>query len=63
MQAKTSAALIATSGKERIERLTPDIEAHATAIVGEKNFDMIIAGCLHLDVDSTPFAAGKCVCD
>ncbi len=61
MQSKTCAALITTRREERIERLTPGIETHATAIVEKNNLDVIIPGCLRLDVDCAPFATRKCV--
>jgi hypothetical protein len=63
MQSKTCAVLITTRREERIERFTPDIETHATAIVGENNLDVIMPGCLRLDVDCASFATRKCVRD
>ena len=63
MQAEARAALIAPCREERIERFTPDIETHATAIVGENNLDVIMPGCLRLDVDCASFATRKCVRD
>jgi len=38
MQAEASVALIATCRKEWIERFAPDLETHAAAIVGKKEF-------------------------
>jgi hypothetical protein len=38
MEAVASAALVSARREERIERLAPDIEAHATAIIGKENF-------------------------
>jgi hypothetical protein len=39
-----SAALVATRREERIGRLTPQAETHAAAIVGKKNFDIVLPG-------------------
>ena len=63
MQAKAGAALIAARREKRIERFSPDIETHAAAVVGKKNFDIVLAGRLHLDVDGTALAVGKGVRD
>jgi hypothetical protein len=41
MKAEASAALIAACGEEWIERPASDIGAHAAAIVGEKNFNIV----------------------
>ena len=40
MQAEAGAALMAAGGKERIERLPPDVRRHAAAVVGEDDFDV-----------------------
>jgi hypothetical protein len=45
--------------KNGSNRFALDTEAHPAAIVGKKNFDFVIPGCLHLDVDSTSLAVGK----
>src|SRR6476646_7030568 len=49
MQAEASAALVAAGGKERIERLPPDVRAHATAVVAKDDLDIIVAASAHLD--------------
>jgi hypothetical protein len=41
MKAEANAASIAARREERIERLAPDIEAHAAAIIGKDNFDIV----------------------
>src|SRR6202166_5460205 len=63
VQAEAGAALVAAGREERIERLAPDIEAHAAAIVGKYHFDVVPSRRLHLDVDDAFFAVGKCVRD
>src|ERR1700689_1656356 len=50
MQAKSGTALIAARREERVECTTPDVEAHAATIVGEDDFDIVLAGSPNLDV-------------
>src|SRR6266403_1861530 len=59
MQTQASIALIAPCREERIERFAPDVETHALAIVGKKNFDIVIPGRTNLDVDVASSAVGK----
>ena len=47
---KAGVSLIATRREERIERLAPVIGAHAAAVVGEENFNIILADGPHLDL-------------
>jgi hypothetical protein len=42
-----ASALIATRCEERIERLASDTVTHPAAIVGEQDFDIVIARRLH----------------
>ena len=49
MQAEASAALVAAGGKERVERLPPDVRAHAAAVVAKDDLDIIDAEGAHLD--------------
>ena len=58
MQAKAGTS-IATRRKEWIERLTPDIEAHAAAIVAKENFDVVGSRRPHPDVDGAALSIGK----
>ena len=51
VQAETGAAQIAPRRKERIEGFVPDVGAHATTIVREANFDILITRGSHLDAD------------
>ena len=59
MQAQTSATQIAPRRKERIEGLLPDIDAHATAVVREANFDVLLTRRTHLDADVASLPVGK----
>src|SRR5258706_16313593 len=59
MKAETGAASIATGREKWVERLSPDIETHAAAVVGEQNFDMVISRRLDLDVDGTRLVIGE----
>ena len=59
VQAEAGAASISARREERIERPVPDIEAHAAAIIGKDDFDIVRPGCLHLDLDGTSLAVGK----
>ena len=59
MQAKADAALVATRGEERIERLASIIGAHAAAVVGEENFNIILASRSYFDLDAAFLAVGK----
>jgi hypothetical protein len=63
MQAEARAALIATRREERIECFASDTEAHAAAIIGKTNFDIVLAGRPNLDLDDAFLPIGKCVCD
>ena len=56
MQAKPGAALVAPRGEERIEGAAADVEAHAAAIVGKDDLDIVLAGFAHLDVDRAGLA-------
>src|ERR1019366_6731407 len=51
VQAEAGAALIAPGREERIERTAPDIQPHAATIVRKDDFDIILAGLPHLDID------------
>src|SRR6516164_1934529 len=51
MQSEPGAALVATSGKERVERAAANIERHAAAIVGKDDLDIVPSGFAHLNVD------------
>ena len=51
VQAKPGAALVAPRREERIEGAAANIEAHAAAIVGEQDLDIVLAGLAHLDID------------
>src|SRR6202795_4583490 len=59
MQAEPGAALIATRREERVERTPPDVERHAAAIVGKNDFDVVLAGLPHLDIDGAGPAVRK----
>src|SRR5947209_19421639 len=59
MQAEASAALVAAGSKEWIERLPPDVRAHAAAVVAKDDLDIIGAGCAHLDGNISPPAVRK----
>src|SRR5229473_1561858 len=49
----------ATRREERIECAPPDIEAHAAAIVGKEDFDVVLAGLPNLDIDGAGLAVRK----
>src|SRR6202011_1407885 len=53
------AALIAPRGEERIERAAADVEAHADAVVGKQDLDIVRAGLAYLDVDRAWLAVRK----
>jgi hypothetical protein len=63
METEASTALVATRREERIERLTPHAVTHAATVVGKNNFDIVLPGRPHLDVDDTLLAVGKRVRD
>jgi hypothetical protein len=48
VQAQARATAITARGEERIERVAPDIDTHAAAIVGKDNFDIVLARRPHL---------------
>src|SRR5205807_2035935 len=51
VQAEAGAALIAPRREERIEGAAPDVQAHAAAIVGEDDLDIVASGLAGLDLD------------
>ena len=51
VQAEPGAALVAARREERIEGAAADVEAHAAAIVGKDDLDIVLAGLPHLDID------------
>src|SRR4030081_2822838 len=59
VQAESGAALITARREERIERAAPDVEGHAATIVGKNDFDIVLAGFPHLDIDRAGLAVGK----
>src|SRR3984893_15328864 len=59
MQAEPGAALVAARGEERVEGAAPDVEAHADAVVGKQDLDIVLAGLPHLDVDRAGLAVRK----
>src|SRR5262245_36834850 len=63
VQSEPGAAEIAPRREKRIEGLMPDVEAHATAVVAEEHFHVIIAGRPHLDLDAACLAVRKCMGD
>src|SRR6478609_1714498 len=63
VQAEPGAALIAARGEERVEGAAPDVEAHAAAIVGKQDLDVILAELARLDMDRAWPAARKGVRD
>ena len=63
MKTEAGASPIAARRKERIERIAPDLGAHAAAIVGKSNFHIVLPGRLHLDPDGASLAVRKGVGD
>ncbi len=59
MQPEPGAALIAPRGEERIERAAADVEAHADAVIGKQDLDIVLAALAHLDVDRAGLAFRK----
>ena len=62
VQPESGAALIPARGEERIEGAAPNVEAHAAAIVGKNDLDIVLAGFPRLDVDRSGSAVGESVC-
>ena len=58
VQAKAGASEVPPRGEERVEGLTPDIRAHAAAVVGEGDLDVIGPGGAHLDLDGSRLMIG-----
>src|ERR1700704_4110241 len=56
MQAQPGASLTATRREKRIQRPAPDVETHAATIVGENDFDVVLAGFPHLNIDGAGLA-------
>src|ERR1700738_2289514 len=59
MQAEPGAPLAAARGEERIAGAATDVEAHADAVVGKQDLDIVLAGFPHLDVDRAGLAVRK----
>ena len=59
VQPKACAALVAPGREERIKHLTPDLRAHAAAVVGKQHFDVVLAGPVRGNADGALRAVRK----
>src|SRR4051812_11481977 len=63
VQSQPRATLVAAGGEERIERLAPDILAHAAAVIGKNDLDVVVVIGPRRDAYGAGAAVGKGVGD